>query len=356
MDPRPYSPNDVTRSHAWLNHNRGYTEVTILHPLFKPQEQDWNRAHHAWPITRYVRSNADLLHFVRTYAGERMLCFGINPRPSPLRYENGGLRSAKEADITVSQTLLLDIDLEGTITTDRLEHLRRFLRRADEYFTSKGLHRPIRARTGRGSHLLLAYEAISVVQHPTISDQLRTFKEDFRQANRVDLHRLEARIDSTQDLRRMVRVYGTAKPRINVISRFYGPYQRHNDPALREYLLRLPPTPRKAIDPLPNITIAAKLPQWFEDRLKTDTILYDLWHGRGKPPGTDQSNSGYDYTIARHLASIEDVSTADIATIIAVRPTGAGERASKGVAYLRRTIMAALNTINKGTRTQNTDY
>src|SRR5262249_9683433 len=105
-----YSPGDVTRSHEWLDHPPGLTEVSILHPAYKPGEQDWNRRHQAWPITRYVTSTGDLLLLVRSYAGERLLCYGLNPRPALLRHEDGRARSAKEADITQSQTLLLDLD------------------------------------------------------------------------------------------------------------------------------------------------------------------------------------------------------------------------------------------------------
>src|SRR5579872_2392752 len=44
--------------------------------------------------------------------------------------------------------------------------------------------------------------------------------------------------DSTQDLRRMVRCYGTGKPGVGVVSRFYG-RERVEDAALRDYLLGL---------------------------------------------------------------------------------------------------------------------
>jgi hypothetical protein len=160
MTTLPYSPGDVTRSHEWLHHNGTYTEVTILHPEYRRGEREWNREHDAWPITRYITSAAELLHIVRQYAGERMICSGLNPRPAILRHKDGRLRSATETDIAISQTLLLDIDLHATVTPERMDNLRRFLNRADEYFASNGLQRPVRARTTRGSHLLFAYDPI----------------------------------------------------------------------------------------------------------------------------------------------------------------------------------------------------
>jgi hypothetical protein len=217
-----YSSLEVIRGYEWLGHKTGTTEVSILHPEYHAGDKDWNRAHQAWPLTHYLTSIHDLIALVRQHAGERLVCYGLNPRPGILRRPDGRLRSAKEPDITISQSLLLDLDLEGTPSPERLRSLVRFLSTADEYFASLGLHRPVRAATGRGSHLLFAYPPILVDQYPDVRERLRTFKQEFSKAHRQDLARLEARVDSTQDLRRMVRVYGTSKPGIGIISRFYG--------------------------------------------------------------------------------------------------------------------------------------
>jgi hypothetical protein len=340
MAPLPYSPGDITRSHAWLHHNGGLTEATILHPDYHADDKEWNREHGAWPITRYLDNTADLLRIVRTYAGERMICYGLNPRPSALTNPDGRKRSAKESDIALSQTLLLDIDLDGTITTERAIAFAHFLGNAFEYFTSKGLQRPVNASTGRGVHLLLAYDPITVDDCPDIAARLRTFKRDFATAYRHDLQRLEARVDSTQDLRRMVRVYGTSKPHLGRISVFHG-NERKPDPVLREYLLNLTPTPTRMPTPASrSLVITDLLPDWFTTLLANDRVLNALWHNNGKPRTSDQSNSGYDYTIACYLAARGNTHD-EIATIIALRPTGAAERARKGVDYLLRTVTAA---------------
>jgi hypothetical protein len=94
--------------------------------------------------------------------------------------------SAREIDIAVSQNLLLDIDLNGAVVPSRLASLTRFLRVADEYFTSLGIGRPFRASTGRGSHLLFAYEPLTVAACPDIRGRLRSFKEGFASAVRSE--------------------------------------------------------------------------------------------------------------------------------------------------------------------------
>jgi len=214
-----YSLGDVRRAYRWLGHGTGVTEVSVLHPLYRRGDRDWNRSQGAWPVTRYIRSEPELLGLVRGYAGERMVCYGINPRPMVLTCEDGRVRSAREADVAVSQNLLIDIDLEGVVTPSRLDSLRRFLRLADEYFKGLGVHRPFRASTGRGSHLLFAYPPIPVGVVPDVRLRLRSFKEGFVAAVGRELSVLEARVDATQDLRRMTRVYGTSKPGVGVIIR-----------------------------------------------------------------------------------------------------------------------------------------
>jgi len=346
MATQPYSPGNVTRSYHWLDHHPRMTEVSILHPDYQPGDKTWNQSHQAWPITRYVHTTAELLSIVREYAGERLVCYGLNPRPRILTHPDGRLRSAKEADITGSQTLLLDLDLHGSVTPERLHSLVRFLSNADESCTSLGIARPVRASTGRGSHLLFAYPPITVAEHPDVRDRLRAFKTAFTTAHRHDLNRLEAVVDSTQDLRRMVRVYGTTKPGIGITSHFYG-NKRVPDPALRSYLLGMTITPKPTVMPGKDLHLADLMPDWFPPLLQTDSILHDLWHGKGKHPGTDQSNSGYDYTIATYLASHGITDHDAIATIIAFRPTGSAERARKGVAYLLRTVTSALARHNR---------
>ena len=332
----PFSVGDVRRGYSWLGHGGGWTEVTMLSPSYRPGDTAWNRSHDAFPLTRYVRGSKPLLEIVLQYGGSRMVCYGLNPRPDALSRDDGRPRSAREADIIASQNLLVDIDLEGTVTPGRTAALVRWLDKADEYFTGLGINRPVRAGTGRGSHLLFAYDPISVADVPDLRERLRQYKNDFARAVRQDLSRLEAKVDSTQDLRRMTRLYGTSKPSVGIVSRFYGK-QRVPDDRLRDYLLQLPAAAPSVVI-APDLTISDVIPEWFPRLLETDHVLADLWHGKGKTSG-DRSTSGYDYTIAQRLT--KHATDDELATIISQRPNGKNERARKGIDYLQRTVASA---------------
>jgi hypothetical protein len=327
----------VRRGYDWLGHEHGVTEVAVIHPEYRPRDNAWNRSHESWPLTHYVTSHVELLRIVKEYAGERLVCYGLNPRPSKLSHQNGRVRSAKEADFAISQNLLLDIDLQGGLTRQGAYATWEFLNVADDYFRSLGVTPPVRAFTGRGYHLLFAYPPIPVRYYPDLRGQLKTFKDDFAAAHQHDLNRLEARVDSTQDLRRMVRVYGTSKPTVGIPSTFPDTTRRP-DERLREYLLGLTPA---TVPPLRSIakyrTLPDLMPAWFPPLLAQDRVLNELWHNRGKPKTSDQSNSGYDYTIACYLAQ-QHHAPEDIIMILAMRPTGNAERAAKGIDYVIRTV------------------
>jgi hypothetical protein len=332
------SDRDVQRGYAYLGLQKAYAEVTVLHPKYRKADAASNREHDAWPRTAYVTSIDGLVALVREYAGARTLLYGINPRPSVLAHPDGRLRSAKEADIAASQNLVLDLDLEGAPSPERLNRLKAFLRLPDEYFLGLGLQRPVRAATGRGSHLLFAYPPILVRDYPGIRGALRGFRDEFVREFRHDLAALEVRVDNTQDLRRSVRVYGTSKPGVGVNSHLYAT-ARMEDASVREYLLRRPTLPAAR----PAAVLAKKdLPLWFEHLLATDDRVQALWHNTGKPEGSDQTTSGYDFSLLRDLVRRGYNSPDDLATIIALRPEGSVARHQKSEEYVQRTVANAL--------------
>ncbi len=332
----------VRRGYEWLGHKGQHTEISVLHPEFIPGDTQWNWSHNAWPRTHYINCYDQLSRLVRTCQGHRFLCYGLNPRPGFLRYPNGRVRSARNDDITVSQSLLLDIDLVGTVSPERSDRAETFLTKADGYFTSLGLRAPVRSSTGRGYHLLFAYPPIRVADVPDIAARLKQFKDQFVRTVSRDLLRLEAKVDTTQDLRRMVRVYGTSKPSVGKNSTFTAKY-RFPDEALREYIVGMSLPPPASQHPLqPLVLEAPVMPEWFPPLLERDQYLRGLWHGTGKSMNTDQSNSGYDYTIAHYLAQQGHQQPVELACIIALRPAGQPERLRKGLAYLARTIDNAL--------------
>jgi hypothetical protein len=335
----PYSFRDVTRSYEWLGH-REWTEVNALHPDYRRDDRAWNRQHQTYPVVAYVRSAPDVLRFVQQYAGERMVCYGLNPRPQAFTNQYGRPRSAKEEDILVGQSLVLDIDLEGVVSSSRLASLTRFLRVADEYFVSLGLRRPVRASSGnRGSHLLFAYPPMLVADCPDLHHRLRSFRASFVDAVQHDLTRLEARVDTgTLALRAAVKAYGTGKPG-GTLSRFYGK-ERVEDHALHKCLLALPARPPTTITDI-VVTPGTVLPAWFTALLSSDDRVRDLWHGRGKIAG-DTSGSGYDYTLVRTLVERGYTHRDDLATLLVLR-VGGGVTHGKGRAYVVRTLAKALH-------------
>ena len=149
---------------------------------------------------------------------------------------------------------------------------------------------------------------------------------------------MEVRLDKTQDLRRMVKIYGTAKPG-GAVSRFYGG-RRRLDPALRDYLLSLELGEQRAA-PI-DLPVDDQLPAWFNPLLARDAELALLWCGEGKPVHTDTTRSGFDFSIARRLLRLGYTDVADLATVLAHRPDGSVKNSGKGEDYIRRTIASAL--------------
>jgi hypothetical protein len=333
-----YSVSDVRRGYDWLGFDGRLTELAVLSPLYRPGDRRWNRRHESWPIIKYVSSLDELLLVVREYAGRRLLCYGINPRSEVLADRRGRLQSSTETALDSSQTLLLDFDLDGTVSPSRLAALTRVLGRVDAYCASLGLQRGVRASTGRGSHLLFAYPPMAVRFCPDLRDRQARFRDGVFRAVRQDLSRLEARLDRTQDLRRMARVYGTPKPEVGVVSRFFAT-TRVEDPALREYLLSLPSRPPTTTTGAVAVVPGGALPSWFTELLVVDGVVRNLWNGTGKPSGTDVSRSGYDYSLACHLITAGHSSPDELGTILSLRPGGG---AHKRVSYVSRTVNNAL--------------
>ena len=337
-----YREEDVRRSFKWLGH-AAYTEMNAFHPEYRPgaENRDWNREGNTYPRIRYAKSERDVVGFVKQYSNTRTVCYGLNSRSRVFRNDQGYSRAALNSEIETSQNLLFDFDLNTVPVDNHATEFDRFLKRTNDYFRDLGLQIPVWASTGRGYHLLFSFSPIQVARTPDIAARLRQFRDQFRDAHRKDLDALEARLDNTQDLRRMARVYGTAKPAVGVISEFHGE-QRNEDQNLRDYLLAIrmnrhaayPRTDRPELDP------DRELPKWFDRLLTDDVMVRNLWSGIGKPATTDKSRSGFDYSLTRRLLQLGHRDIDDLAAILALRPEGAARE--KGEHYIRRTIANAL--------------
>jgi len=339
--PDKYLLEDVAKSYKWLGH-KGFTELNAFHPEYKPGRDnfEWNKEHKTFPCIAYANNERDVINFVKRYSQMYMVCYSINPRSSAFKNQRGYPRAAHEEEIEISQNLLLDFDFHSNNPLDeQVNDFKVFLRKAYQYFKDLGISLPTEAFTGRRYHLLFAYPAIKVDYCPDIADRLRAFCDQFRQAHREELERLEVKLDPTQDLRRMLKIYGTAKPEIGIVSRFYGG-ERVEDETLRAYLLKMNierPTSQAHL-----LTAGKELPLWFHKLIAQDEKIRALWNGEGKPDGLDQSKSGYDFSLVKTLMRKGYKNLDDLATILSHRPLGGVTHEGKGVDYIARTIAKAL--------------
>lgn len=322
-------------------------ELNALHHEYRAGRQHYEHNRDKFPIVWFTKSESEVVEFVRKHHRTRMVAFGLNDRTQIHRNDRGFVRAAREEEIPAAKNLLIDIDPQTkNVTPAHDEALRAFIKEANDYFQDLGLQPPAHASSGRGYHLLFAYPAVATSECPAIAARQRAFVEHFSDDYHKELSRLEARVDSTQDLRRMVKIYGTAKPEVGVISRFYGG-ERTEDAELRTHLLAVemeaysakPLNGKPSYGPL-LLSIGSELPSVVAALMRNDHKLRDLYDGRGKVEG-DTTGSGYDFSLARRLlaSGVSDVSA--IATVLALRPGGSFQT-GKDESYLRRTIANAL--------------
>ena len=348
-----YSVENLGKGYQWLGHDK-WTELVALHPDYKPGKQNYefNLKNNTYPRIWYARDERDVVRFVEQHHKDRMVCYSLNDRPQIFKNDKGYARSAYENEIEVSRNLFIDIDFENKKPSKvQQQAFGKFLKESDSYFQDLGLGVPTRVYSGRGYHLLFAYPAIQVSEHPDISARLKKFSKDYGHDYRRDLENLEARVDSTNDLRRIVRCAGTAKPDVGIISEFQGG-ERIEDIALREYLLSMSideaqklPIPQDSKVPVfgPQlINVHDELPPLFQNLLQRDEKLRNYWNGNGKVNG-DGSRSGYDYSIARRIIALGYRNLDDLATVLFVRPEGAVRKSGKGEDYVRRTLSKAIH-------------
>ena len=339
----------VRESYRWLDHRDGYSELLAVHPAYKAGRDNYehNFEHSAFPRIWYAHQEDDVLRFVEKHQTERMVCIGLNPRSGVLKNERGFTRAAHEDEIVVSKSLLLDFDIPGDRSRQKQKNeLATYLEtEMRSYFFDLGFEEPVVADSGNGMHVLCAYPAVPTSEAPDIASRLSTFASEVRQDHQAILSRLEAQLDTTQDLRRMLKVYGTAKPN-GPVSRWPG-RERVEDEALRDYLLNMalpdeyPATLHGQYGRV-GLVIGGELPESFQRLLHRDSKLKELWEGRGKPEQSDQSGSGYDYSLMKRAMQIGYRDLDGLATVLALFPKGSVRTSGKGELYIRRTIANAL--------------
>lgn len=236
----PYITDDVNRGLNYLGHKNGYTELLIFHPEYRRGKEnlEWNLANNTMPIIWYTKKPAVVRSLIHKYSGYRTVCYGLNLRPGIFCTKQGFVRSAFEHEIEYGMNILFNLNfLTKNVSKGQYHEFLEFLKKSEAYFKDLGLKTPGHAFSGHGFHLILAYSPISVRECPDLADRQRAFCNHFRNAFSQQFERLEMVLDSNQDLRRIVKAYGTAKPG-GLISRFYRT-RRIEDYALRNLLLNL---------------------------------------------------------------------------------------------------------------------
>ena len=337
-----YDIGAIVRSFKWLGHaGHGWTELIAFHKDYKHGKENWkeNLEKGRLPKIWYTRNAKAVANYVEKYHQDHMCCFGVNPRHSVLKNERDFPRSAKDTDIKTVMNFYLDLDcLSKEPGKEQLAELGLFLLKAEGYFEDLGINKPVTAFSGRGYHVLFSHTPIQVTKHPDIKERLNQFRRLFISEFEKDLEGLGARVDSTMDLKRVAKIYGTKKPGFSRISQFRGG-KRVEDKRLASYLLRM------AFDEGPidgmALPVGRVMPERFRYLLHRDRRLRNLWQGTGKTEG-DISSSGYDFSIVRYCLKKGITDVVDLATILYLRPHGCVKAGRKGEQYIKHTIANAI--------------
>lgn len=335
--------DDVKRAFAWLDHAQfGYTELAAIHKDFKHGKDNFkeNLKNDRLPKIWYVKKPYQIINFVRRYWKEHTCCFGVNPRPELLRNRYGYARSALETDIQILTTYFFDLDCQSENSDEYFAEVELFIAKTEGFFDDIGVNPPTKAFSGRGFHLLFSPSPISIKENPDIKQRLHEFMKKFEAEFRKDLTELKIKIDSTLDIRRLAKIYGTKKadPKIRRISRFYGE-ERKDDSALKKYLLSL--EVKEEHRNSQSIIEIDDLPQRFVKLMKQSQTIKNLWEGEGKREG-DVSSTGYDFSLIVQCIKNGITDVNELASILANRPQGAYQQSGKNKAYISRTIGKAI--------------
>lgn len=347
-----YELTHIKQFYSWLDHTKS-TELNAFHIDYRPGRENlsWNTEHDAFTKIDYAEGAASVEKFVQKYHQKHMVCIGHNQRPQAFRNDNEtSLRSAKNTEIKEYRNVFVDIDFESkNASKAQLAALDGAIKTEFwNLYGDQGYVLPEYSITGGGAHLYSALVSVSMKDVPDVSQRVAKFVDELRYDLKPHLSRLEMKIDSTHDPRRVVRLPGTQKPEIGYVSSWSGGTRR-KDAELTNYLITMDMSqkefPANSLKPQFGgeiVRVADELPQMFKTMYRQDKRLQELWDGIGKPTNSDLSRSGYDFSVMRRLIvnGVRDVD--DLATILANRPDGAVRNSGKGEDYIRRTIANAL--------------
>lgn len=348
-----FNASDVIQSYRWMGHQgQGYTELLALHPAYKQGKEHFeeNKSNGAFPKIWYATSEKQVLAFLTRYHGTHMCCYGVNPRPEILKNGKGYPRRAKDKDIATVKNFYFDFDAVQEMSADRkLDAFDGLFGAVDSYLTEKGIQRPVHAFSGNGYHLLFALPSVQVKEHEDISERINGFLKEVRDKFDNDMQSVGIKVDTTTDLSRMAKIYGSRKPGNGEVSRFHG-IERAEDPVLLEYLLSLPAVNNGAKNNRTQSRIQLEvyeaLPRQFVELLAKEPEIAHLWNGTDKNEG-DTSRSGYDMSLmyACIKRGIKDVKS--LSTILMLRKDGSYTASGKDGKYVQLTVAKALRSRRK---------
>ena len=252
------------------------------------------------PRVFYATDEDAFIYVCRRCPKEMMLAVGVNPRPLRVR------TFATNLDIETVQNFYLDVEVSrkrawgDNGTPEEHEAAEAFVKNhLLPWFVCKGFVRPKVSKSGGFYHLHLSVKPIDVKEHPDVNERLVMFYDEVRGDLASHLDPGGLKIDRTGDLRRLVKVPGSAKPSGGLQSSFDPDPTRIDDDILRAHVLSL--ACRAAGVKHEPVTVTgdfdrARIPQTFWDALETDSRLKLTWERR-RTDLEDTSRSGHDFAL-----------------------------------------------------------
>ena len=303
--------------------------------------------------SRYVTTEREMLDAVKAEGPGTLVAISVQPRSAT--------RPGKAtADVDKVRTLVLDIEPDNrkgvAASAAQRERAQEFVRvHVAEWFKSRHLSDPVVADSGNGVHVFAAVPAIEVAGCPDIAARTKALRNQLASDLEAEAKAAGVRIDSTQDLARVVKLHGTRKPaRGHRVSRFLGGTDRVEDPALRDLLLTIDPSlaPPRASTPksrvgLPKGWKKKPVPERFGKLLREHERLKSAYEGT-LDDLKDRTRSGQDMSLVSQLVHLGMVDEESLAVILLSTPHRKAREHSDPRRYVERTIAAAFDSLPPG--------
>ena len=301
----------------------------------------------------FVSTEKEMLDTVSAHGAGTLVAISVQPRTLA--------RSGKTAaDVEVVRTLFLDIEPDngkGVVASPaQRERAQQFVRdHVTSWFKGQHLADPVIADSGNGVHVFAPVPPIEVAACADIAARMKALRNKMASDLDAEAKAAGVRIDSTQDLHRVVKLHGTSKPaRGQRISRFLGEAARKEDAALRSLLLATDPATADPMTPTPKSRVAlaagwkkTAVPERFDELLRDHDRLKGAYHGT-LDDLKDRTRSGQDMSLVGQLVHLGVVDEEALGAILWSTPHGKAREHSDPQRYIERTIAAAFDSLPPG--------